>query len=61
MATPDSMARLPKEERNKYWDVYFEEQIHSSLPEFLCKDIILNQNARFYQVGRSLPKFLINI
>ncbi|XP_066922902.1 E3 ubiquitin-protein ligase rnf213-alpha-like [Clytia hemisphaerica] len=50
VATPDSMARLPKDERNKYWDVYFKEQIHSSLPEFLCKDIPVNQRTRFYQI-----------
>uniref|UniRef100_A0A7M5U071 RZ-type domain-containing protein n=1 Tax=Clytia hemisphaerica TaxID=252671 RepID=A0A7M5U071_9CNID len=50
VATPDSMARLPKDEREKYWNLYFEEQTHSSLPEFLCKDIILNKFARFYQI-----------
>ena len=51
VATPDSIARLPKNDRNKYWEIYFKKQIHSSLIEFINSSF-KTAPSKFYQVRK---------
>jgi len=49
VATPESIVRLPKEERAHVWEIYFNQQIHTSLGDYMNAKCIANELG-FYQV-----------